>query len=172
MPHLREVTVSPLTPAHEQALATLLDVFKSQGLWYRATGGLAGNLHGSAWPLHDIDLDYRREDWPRIAVGLGALLVSPPTLYADEEFRLVMAVARIAGVQVELCQLEGCQVAGPDGWVTLGTDLDCRERRSWRGRDVWTLPLAELIAYKRLLGREADLRDLRRLDAAADQATP
>ncbi len=122
--------------------------------------------------MHDIDLDYRRDDWPRIAAGLGALLVSPPALYADDEFRLVMAVARIAGVQVELCQLEGCQVAGPDGWVTLGTDLAARERRAWQGREVWTLPLPDLIAYKRLLGREADLRDLCRLAASAAPATP
>lgn len=164
--------MSPLSSSHEQALATLLDVFESQDLWYRATGGLAGNLHGSTWPLHDIDVDYRRDDWPLIAAGLGALLVSPPALYADDEFRLVMAVARIAGVQVELCQLEGCQVAGPDGWVTLGTDLACRERRAWQGREVWTLPLPDLIAYKRLLGREADLRDLCRLAASAAPATP
>lgn len=162
--------MSPLTPAHDEALTMLLDLFESRGLWYRATGGLAGNLHGSSWPLHDIDLDYRREDWPRIAAGLGALLVSPPALYEDEEFRLVMAVARIAGVQVELCQLEGCQVAEGKDWVTQAADPACRERKVWRGRAVWALPLAELIAYKRLLGREADLRDLLRLSMSATAA--
>lgn len=157
--------MSPLTPAHDEALTLLLDLFDSRGLWYRATGGLAGNAHGSVWPLHDIDLDYRREDWPDIAAGLGAMLVSPPALYEDDEFRLVMAVARIADVQVEFCQLEDCAVAGPHGWVAQDTDLARRERRVFRGRALWALPLADLIAYKTLLGREADLRDLRRLEA-------
>ena len=157
--------MSPLTPAHDEALALLINLFESRGLWYRATGGLAGNVHGSAWPLHDIDLDYRREDWPDIAAGLGAMLVSPPALYEDEEFRLVMAVARIADVHVEFCQLEDCAVAGPHGWVAQDTDPARRERRTFQGRALWTLPLADLIAYKMLLGREADLRDLRRLEA-------
>lgn len=164
--------MSPLTPAHEQALATLLELFESRDLWYRATGGLAGNVHGSAWPLHDIDLDYRRADWPRIAEGLGALLVSPPALYEDEEFRLVMAVARISGVQVEFCQLEDCAVAGPDGWVAQDTDLARRDLRVFQGRALWVLPLPDLIAYKRLLGREADLRELCSLTASPGPATP
>ena len=157
----------PCTPAHAQALATLLDLFDATGLWYRATGGLAGNLHGSRWPLHDIDIDYRRADWPRLAAALGAALVEAPAPYEDDEFRLVLARADIAGVAIELCQLEDAWVAGAHGWQALPEEPDEREPRPWGARQVWCLPLASLIAYKSALGRAADLADLRGLAAVA-----
>lgn len=159
---------SPLTPAQIEVLDELLAMLGESGIWYRVTGGLAGNVHGSAWPLHDIDIDYRRADWRDLERALGKRLVTTPAKYEDDEFRLVMATARIRSIDVEFCQIEDAFVAGPKGWVPLDAAPERRERRLWLGRDIWTMPLADLIAYKSLLGRTADLADLRPLASGDD----
>lgn len=163
----RSATSGVLSAAHVHALHTLLDALEQAGVWYRATGGLAGNLHGSRWPLHDIDIDYFRADWPRIEAAMRPYLWQAPQQYRDAEFRLTLARARIGPVEIEFCQIEDCAVASRGGWRLLDT-APIRERRDWLGRSLWTLPLADLIAYKSLMGREADLRELRGLQAGAD----
>lgn len=153
----------PFSPEHVEAVDTVISALDSAGIWYRATGGLAGNLHGSVWPLHDIDLDYLAEDWATISCVLHPYLVEGPAPYEDDEFRLIMARARVKLVEIELCQLENCFVAGPRGWLRLDSDPRRRESRPWRSENIWTLPLDDLIAYKEIIGRESDLRELRNL---------
>src|SRR5262249_34932808 len=46
-----------LTPSQENALRRLVGLLDAAGACYQFTGGFAGNLHGSRWPLHDFDLD-------------------------------------------------------------------------------------------------------------------
>ena len=168
----------PISTAHLDALHVVIPAFEQARIWYRATGGLAGNLHGSAWPLHDIDLDYLRADWPLIEAALHPYLISPPQDYCDAEFRIVMAVARVGSIDIELCQLEDCHVASPTGWHLLAPRPERRDRRAWRGLPLWTLPLDDLLHYKVLIGRHADVADLRALvtpatrsDAEAGDAT-
>lgn len=160
--------IDPLSAAHAHALHTVLDALEQAGVWYRATGGLAGNLHGSRWPLHDIDIDYLRADWPRIEAVMRPYLSQVPREYRDVEFRLTLARAQVGPVEIEFCQVEDCAVAtSGGGWCLLDT-VPIRELRDWQGREVWTLPLADLIAYKTLMGREADLRELRGLQSGSD----
>ena len=154
---------APYSSEHVEAIETVVSALQSAGVWYRATGGLAGNLHGSVWPLHDIDLDYLARDWNTIAEVLSRYLVEGPIQYEDDEFRLVMARARISSVEIELCQLEDCFVAGATGWQRLDANPDRREARPWKSRKIWATPLDDLIAYKEIIGRESDLRDLRNL---------
>ena len=154
---------APYSPGHVEAIETVVSALQAAGTWYRATGGLAGNLHGSVWPLHDIDLDYQAKDWNTIADLLGRHLVEAPFPYEDDEFRLVMARALIGSVEIELCQLEDCFVAGPSGWQRLDANPDRREARPWKSSEIWTIPLDDLIAYKEIIGRESDLKDLRNL---------
>lgn len=157
------VSKDPYSPDHLVAIDTVVSALAVAGVWYRATGGLAGNLHGSTWPLHDIDLDYRKADWTKVSRALGPFLVDEPTQYEDEEFRLVMARAQFRSVEIELCQLENCFVAGPNGWQLLESDPARRVSRPWKSGYIWTIPLDDLIAYKDIIGRQSDLKELRSL---------
>ena len=154
---------TPYSPEHIEAVDTVVSALQSAGIWYRATGGLAGNLHGSVWPLHDIDLDYLAKDWVSISNLLSPYLIEGPVPYEDNEFRLVMTRARVKSIEIELCQLEDCFVAGPRGWQRLDSAPEHRESRPWRSGDIWIIPLDDLIAYKEIIGRESDLVELRSL---------
>ena len=45
-----------LTTSQVRALRRLTDILDQARADYQFTGGFAGNLHGSRWPLHDLDL--------------------------------------------------------------------------------------------------------------------
>lgn len=55
--------------AHAQAVRVL----KKARIPFRATGGIALNLHGAGRPTKDVDLIVRRSDWHRAIQALGLI---------------------------------------------------------------------------------------------------
>jgi hypothetical protein len=154
-----------LTPSQERALRRLVGILDAAGACYQFTGGFAGNLHGSRWPLHDLDVDVTREGLPRLAVFLQPYTTRPLGLYVDNEFELQLLRAEVEGVAIDVSQAEEAYARVGGRRVPLNTSLANRQRVSVLDLEVWVQPLEELIAYKELLGRSADLADLRVLQA-------
>jgi adenylate kinase family enzyme len=156
-----------LTAAQESALRRLVAILDEAGASYQFTGGFAGNLHGSRWPLHDLDLDVARQDLPRLAELLRPYTKWPLGPYIDGEFELQLLRAEIEGVEIDVSQVEEAYARVGGRRMPLGTTLANRQRARVLDLEVWVQPLAELIAYKELLGRSADLADLRRLQSSS-----
>lgn len=154
-----------LTPAQERALRLVVGILDGAGVRYQFTGGFAGNLHGSRWPLHDVDLDVTREDLPRLADLLRPYTTWPLGLYVDDEFELQLLRAEMEGVAIDVSQVEDAYARVGGRRVPLNTTLAHRQCVIVLDLEVWVQPLEELIAYKELLGRSADLADLRALQA-------
>jgi hypothetical protein len=152
-----------LTASQERALRRLVGLLDQAGACYQFTGGFAGNLHGSRWPLHDLDVDVARADLPRLAELLRPYVTRPLGPYVDDEFELQLWRGEIEGVPVDVSQAEEGYARVGGRRVPLAVDLTQRQRAPVLDLEVWVQPLAGLIAYKELLGRSADLADLRRL---------
>jgi GNAT superfamily N-acetyltransferase len=161
--HVPGVAAVELTAAQERALRRLVGLLDQPGACYQFTGGFAGNLHGSRWPLHDLDVDVARADLSRVAELLRPYTTRPLGLYVDHEFELQLLRAEIEGVAIDISQAEEAYARIGGRRVPLGTSLAHRRRVRVLDLEVWVQPLGELIAYKELLGRAADLADLRRL---------
>ena len=152
-----------LTESQERAVRRLIDYLDSSETCYQFTGGFAGNLYGSRWPLHDLDLDVAEKDLPRLAEILRPYTHHPLALYEDDEFRLQLLRARIEGVEIDIAQPEGACGRSHGVWVPLGTNLDHRMKVPLLDMHVWVQPLDALIAYKEIIGRHADVADLKTL---------
>lgn len=66
-----------LTAAQFDALRTLMQSLSDERIPYVVGGGLAGNLHGSSWPLHDIDLDVLHRDHSIVEASIGPTTIGP-----------------------------------------------------------------------------------------------
>lgn len=152
-----------LTAPQEHALRRLVGILDDASACYQFTGGFAGNLHGSAWPLHDLDVDVARADLPRVVERLRPFTTRPLGLYVDDEFELELLRAQIEGIEIDVSQAEEAYARAGGRRVPLGTSLLGRRRVGVLDLEVWVQPLEELIAYKELLGRSADVADLRSL---------
>jgi hypothetical protein len=153
----------PLTNAAESALRRLVALLEGAGITYQFTGGFAGNLHGSRWPLHDLDLDVARCDCARVAELLEPYTTRPFGPYVDDEFELHLLRAEIDGMPIDVSQVEDAYARSNGRRLPLGTTLANRQRVRVLDLEVWAQPLGELIAYKEFLGRAADLADLKSL---------
>ena len=100
---------------------------------------------------------------PRLAEILEPYTTRPFGPYVDDEFELHLLRAEIAGMPIDVSQAEDAYARSGGRRVPLGTTLEHRQRVRVLDLDVWVQPLEELIAYKELLGRGADLADLRAL---------
>jgi len=150
-----------ITAEQRRAVHRVLDLLEAAGLRYQCTGGFAGIVHGSKWPLHDLDLDVAKADMPTVERILGASVTRAAAAYRDGEFDLVLLQAEVGGLEVDVSQVEGAKILTGSGWEPMGVDLSRREFVSWEGRSVPVIPLAELIAYKRRLpGRTSDVSEL------------
>jgi len=152
-----------LTDSQERAVRRLLGFLDEAAVCYQFSGGFAGNLHGSRWPLHDLDVEVAQQDLPRLAALLHPYILRPLGWYEDAEFRLYLLGARIEGVDIDVSQAEDAYGRSGDQWVLLGTDLARRQRVPFLDLQVWVQPLDALIAYKALIGRTADVAELRAL---------
>src|SRR5262249_7453004 len=145
-------------------LQWLVGMLEKSGVCYQFTGGFAGNLHGSRWPLHDLDVDVAHADLPQVANLLQPYTTRALGLYVDDEFELQLLRGEIDGVPFDVSQAEDAYARVGGKRVSLETNLEYRERTVVLGMETWVQPLRALIAYKQLLGRHADLAELLELE--------
>lgn len=127
---------------------------------WMATGGLAGNLGGSSWPLHDIDLDVPTAALAQLATRWSAALLSHGR-YVDQELDLDLLRLRIRDVEVDISGADAAYGFEPNGTRRpLPNRLAQRVMRELAGLAIPCQRLEDLIAYKTVIGRHADLREL------------
>jgi len=145
-------------------LTEILEAMNRAQLPFQATGGLAGNLHGSVWPLHDLDFDVAPPLLSRMATEFRAQVVYGPAPFRDEEFALDLLTLRFGSVEVDLSDAASIRLLNARGEEqSWPTDLSAVVWRPLGEHRVPAMPLPQLLAYKRAIGREADVADLEAL---------
>ena len=160
----------PISPVQWGALLRLVRALDDAGIRHQISGGLAGNVHGSAWPLHDIDIDVPGARIADVAAIFAGEVEHGPARFVDDEFDLTLLRLVLDGVPVDVSAAEEAWIFTPAGVrAPLRIDISRAERKEFRGCRLFVAPLDDLIAYKRLLGRERDVADLLRLRESASR---
>lgn len=153
-----------ISDSHIRTLKFLISTLDSHQIKYQVTGGLAGNICGSTWPLHDIDLEVAQKDMERVASLFRDCTIRPLARFVDQEFDLMLLTLRLSDVEVDINQAEDAFVFTKEGVrIKLDTDLSRAKSISFLGLTLYVQPLEALIRYKELLGRKEDGLDLIRL---------
>jgi hypothetical protein len=148
---------------HRETLKFLVEILSQHNIEYQFTGGLAGNVYGSTWPLHDIDLEVAQNDIGRVADIFKDYTVRPLSRFVDEEFDLMLLGLRINQVDVEINQVEDAWIFTNGIRTQLNTDLSRKNKMNFLNLELYVQPLEDIIKYKNLLGRQADINDLMKL---------
>ncbi len=156
--------MTALPAAHAAALRWI--VGELDGVPFQVTGGVAARVYGARRPLADLDLDVPDEALPGLAARLAPFVVWGPARYTGEGWDLDLLTLRWGGVDVDLGGARGARVWDGAAWVSVASDLAAAERRAVAGIEVPVVGRGELIAYKRLLGREVDRADVIALTGA------
>ncbi len=150
-----------LTENQLWVLKFLVTTLEQNEIKYQVTGGLAGNVYGSNWRLHDIDLEVLQKKFQRVVILFKDFTVFGPSRFVDEEFDLMLLRLLVQGVEVDINQVEDAFGFTPEGIrFSFDTNLDRARQIEFFGLSLFLQPLEDLIAYNKLLERTAALRDL------------
>ncbi|NJK74068.1 MAG: hypothetical protein HC942_08020 [Microcoleus sp. SU_5_6] len=148
---------------HLKTLKLLISTFDEYQIPYQITGGLAGNIYGSKWPLQDIDIEVPQTRIAEVAELFGEYTVRPLSRFVDEEFDLMFLALRINDIDVEINQAEDAFIFSDGIRIQLDTDLSQARRLNFCGLNLLVQPLDNIIKYKKLLKRHNDVSDLIKL---------
>lgn len=149
---------------HLKTLKLLISTFDEHQISYQITGGLAGNIYGSTWPLHDIDIEVPQTRIADVAELFREYTVRPLSRFVDEEFDLMFLALRINEIEVEINQVEDAFIFSDGLRLKLDTDLSKARKINFLGLDMFVQPLDDIIKYKKLLKRNNDVSDLIKLN--------
>ena len=135
-----------------EALDWILIILRKNNIDYQITGGLAANLYGSTRELYDIDLEVSDSDVNRLSEICREYIVYGPERYVDEHFDLLLMTLKYRNQLIDVCGIDKMSIKGFRQTVDLNNAVDIGGYR--------VVGLGDLIAYKKLLGREVDLIDI------------
>lgn len=138
----------------------IIDFCHKKNIPYQITGGLAGNLYGSKWRLHDIDLETNLEYLYSIEKEFLKQVIQSTKRYKDNEFNIWLLQLNFNGVVIDINAIEDFYIGKG---IKIETNLDNAIEMDFFDRKVKVQPLEDLIYYKKILKREADLNDLLKL---------
>lgn len=144
------------------ALIWLKGILESNHVHYQIVGGLAAHIHGGTRPVADIDLYIPKEEVKRLLPLVSQFISKPLSHYVEEGWDLEYLQLIYQGQKIEIGLSPGTKIKSSNSgsWVELPTDFSKSVLKSYLGVVLPTMPVAELVEYKRILGRPVDLIDI------------
>lgn len=162
----------PRTDTDRLALRWIIALLRELDVPHQAVGGLAARAYGATRPLADFDFYVPARTLPDLARAAGSYVVRPPSHHRDAWWDLVFMKIEYAGREIELAGAEDTRFFdGAAGeWRDARVDFAASLAKEVCGVAVPVMPLAQLIAYKRALGREVDHQDVVEMLAAQSRS--
>lgn len=155
-----------LTVAQREALRSVTDALRRQGITYHVTGGMAAISYGATRPLYDIDIEVHAADMPRVRELFHRTIAKDLHRLADGQFDLLLLTLNMGGVPVDINPVEYLFMETAEGRrVQIQSDLSRSTERTIDSITVRVQARDDLVAYKRLLGRPTDLQDVAEMEA-------
>jgi len=157
-----------LTDRVRAALIYITELLRANKIPFQLVGGMAARAYGASRPIADIDFLVPGDELDRIAGPASEYVVRAPAPYRDSHWDMTFMALEYGGQRIELGasedkyydQLAAC-------WREAAVTLEQSEPREVLGVVVPTMPLTQLLEYKRQLGRQVDLQDIEEIQHAA-----
>ncbi len=157
----------------EVAFTWIIDVLSELAIPFQITGGLAAQLYGSKRPLADIDIDILESDMDKLCARVREHIVFGPAQYRDAEWDVKLMTLMYAGQDIDISAFDTTKIfdVTTSAWVKLGGNLLLSETFEVYGFHVPVITKANLLAYKKMLGREVDRLDVAHLEGTTTLGT-
>ena len=151
------------------ALTYITHLLRANDIPFQVVGGLAARAYGASRPIAEIDLYVPGDQLERISALASECVVRAPSHHRDSHWDMAFMALDYGGQRIELGAAEGRYYDHAAGcWRSAAVDFGRSELRELFGVVFPTMPLVQLMEYKRQLGREVDLQDVQELEHAAN----
>lgn len=152
------------------ALRWITRELEALGVPFQVVGGTAARAWGARRPVADIDLYVPASALDEVLARLGDRIKRPAERHRDDHWDVTFAKLDYHGQPIEIAVAESARFrdASDGTWYPAAIDFDRSVRRNVMGVTIPVMPRAQLIDYKRRLGRDVDARDIAEIEAEPD----
>lgn len=150
----------------QKALDWLVTLLQKHHIPYHISGGFAAKLYGARRPLLDIDVDIPEDRFSELVDELKPYLVFGPKRSCDEGFKLLLMTLIYHGQAIDIGGSQYTQIwhRKKHKWVPYKSQLIHYTWKYLFHHRVRVMPKEDLIAYKSVLDRRVDRKDLQDLE--------
>lgn len=152
------------TDLQKQVFKKVISILKENHITFQVTGGLAAIVYGAKRSLYDIDIDIAKKDIQKIKELFSDYITEDLHHLQNGKFDIYVMTLKIDGVEIDISQAEENYIIDEEG-KKIGGDADISNARIMEidGIEVPVEDKDELISYKRILGRDTDLIDIKQI---------
>lgn len=150
----------------QDALKWITNLLSQYDIQYQIQGGLAAKAYGAKRDLADIDIDISHAGFKIIADIVKQYISYGPAQYKDDNWDLSLITLSYHGQEIDLVDGQDIKMFNPltKEWMTVSTNFANSCFLDIFGINVPVIPCTELLAYKKILGREVDLIDIQEIE--------
>ncbi len=150
-----------LTEAKKKVLKFLVDTLNKNKIAFQVSGGLGAIAYGSKRELRDIDIEINKKNCPVVRELFKEFIAEDYQNYKNAEFDAWWMELDIDGVEVDINQVEESYAFDKEGNKhLLPEDLIDTELKTVESITFPVQNKTNLIAYKKIVGRDTDLFDI------------
>jgi hypothetical protein len=145
-----------------EALIWIKAILDDEGVPYQIVGGLAARIYGATRPLIDIDMYIPRGHAEVILPRVKEYISKPFKHYTEDVWDIEYFQLKYNGQKIEIAVSPGARFFDKkkSEWVDQTIDFSKSQIGEFEKIQIPVMPRDELVAYKRLLGREVDRADI------------
>lgn len=150
----------------EKAFHWIVGLLKKHNIPFQISGGFAARVYGVNRELADIDIGIPDDRFEDILEEVKTYLIYGPEHYLDDEWDLKLMTLRYEGQKIDIAGRDNIKIFDKqqNEWVPAHRDLTISEDMEVYGVIVPVIPKEALIAYKKKIGREVDIEDIKQLE--------
>ena len=150
----------------KRAFLWIIKLLKKHNIPFQLSGGFAARLYGSKRRLADIDIGIPDKDFKKIIPDIRNHISYGPKHYKDKEWDLNLITLKYMGQKIDIAGRTKIKIFDKikRKWVPAHRDLTKSEKKMVYGLEVTVIPKKALIAYKKKIMREVDIKDIKALN--------
>lgn len=144
------------------ALKWIIGILDKHNVKYTLSGGFGAQFYGSTRPLNDIDFDIPEDDFDVILDDVKEYVTIGPMHYKDDQWDIKFIRLDYHGVGIDFGGACDARLydAEKKEWVHFPVDFSKRREFEVNGLKICVMDPYELIAYKKVLSRDCDKKDV------------
>ncbi len=150
----------------KQAFLWITNILEENNIKYKISGGFAARIYGSKRRLADIDVEVLKKDIKKIYKIVNDFVIYKPQQYKDENWDLTLMTIKYKNQEIDIASFEA-KIFNKilKKWIIRPGEFEDVNKINIYGVNVPVEKKNSLINYKKMLARDVDIKDVRKLSS-------
>lgn len=147
----------------KEAFKWIVRILRKHKIPFQISGGFAVRVYGSHRKLMDIDIGVPDKKLKEILPDVKPHVTYGPKIYKNKEWNHLALTLNYKGQEIDIYGSDNIRFfdSRKKKWMRLNVKLTASRLMKVYGINVPVIQKSQLIRYKRLIGRDVDIKDIK-----------